>query len=43
MAKTKTQKVNVFSPKTKRGKSKYKKRLNKSEKRNFKEYVGQGR
>jgi len=39
----KQQKVNVFAPKTKRGKSKYKKNLNKSEKRNLKEYVGQGR
>jgi hypothetical protein len=39
----KQQKVNVFTPKSKRGKSKYKKNLNKSEKRNLKEYVGQGR
>lgn len=39
----KQQKVNVFTPKAKKGKSKYKKNLNKSEKRNHKEYVGQGR
>lgn len=43
MAKTKTQKVNTFTPKAKKGKSKYKKNLNKSEKRNFKKYKGQGR
>lgn len=43
MAKTKTQKVNVFTPKPKKGKSKYKKNLNKCEKRNLKEYRGQGR
>ena len=43
MAKQKTQKVNLFEPKVKKGKSKAKKNLNKSEKRNQKPYVGQGR
>lgn len=37
----KQQKVNVFAPKTKRGKSKAKKRKNKHE--SVKPYVGQGR
>lgn len=43
MAKTKTQKSNVFTPKPKKGKSKYKKNLSKSEKRDLKPYVGQGK
>lgn len=37
----KQQKTNVFTPKPKKGKNKYKKNLNKSEKRNFKASVGQ--
>jgi hypothetical protein len=32
----------VFTPKPKKGKSKYKKKLNKHEKTNYKPYKGQG-
>jgi len=39
----KQQKVNIFSPKPKRGKNKYKKRLNKHEKSKYKPNVGQGK
>lgn len=38
----KQQKINVFSPKSKKGKNKYKKRINKHEKSQYKPYVGQG-
>lgn len=41
MAKTKTQKVNTFTPKTKKSIKRHKKNLNKSEKRDFKPSVGQ--
>jgi len=36
-------KITAFTPKPKKGKSKAKKNLNKSEKRDFKKYKGQGR
>jgi len=41
--KTSTQKVTAFAPKVKKGKTRAKKNLNKSEKRDYKPYVGQGR
>lgn len=41
--KTSTQKITAFAPKPKKGNARAKKNLNKSEKRNFKEYRGQGR
>lgn len=41
MAKTKTQKVNIFTPKQKKGKAKAKKKANKHE--SIKKYRGQGR
>jgi len=43
MAKTKTQKVNNFNPKPKKGKTRAKKNMNKSEKKDYKPYVGQGK
>ena len=43
MAKLKTNTVNAFQPKVKKGKSKYKKHINKHEKTQYKPYVGQGR
>jgi len=39
----KTQKVTAFTPKPKNGSATAKKNLNKSEKRSFKEYRGQGK
>ncbi len=42
MAKLKTNTVNAFQPKVKKGKSKRKKKVNKHEKTNMKPYVGQG-
>jgi len=42
MAKVKIQKVNKFSPKTKKQIKRHRKNLNKSEKRDFKPHVGQG-
>ena len=39
----KQQKVNTFSPKPKKGKNKYKKKLNKHEKTRYKKYAGQGK
>ncbi len=43
MAKAKVNTESKFLKKAKKGKSKYKKNLNKSEKRDQKPYVGQGR
>lgn len=39
----KSQKVNIFTPKPKKSIKRHKKNLNKSEKRNNKIYIGQGK